>query len=757
MKLKLHFFILNLALNSSFLFSQQVEISKELPIIQKKYISENEQSFINKQLKEFHTAKNDTLKIKAILSIIDNSYNEFVWPKYNDFLLSYIRQIDKRKVDPKTKYFLDAKYAECLNNKGYWYGEIGKIEKQIYYYEKSLEICLKINDLYGVGNAYNNIGYVHDKRGTISLALDYYLKSLKIKEEIKDSIGIANTYINLGFNYLKVDDYKNALAFFTKSYEIREKIKDFNGLANSCNQIASVHQKLGRNELDENKRNLHLTKSYELFNKALELNQQVDNLSGVAESYINIGSYFQQKNDLNQALSYYLKSLEIHNTIDDIRGKIETKNKIGNIFLIKGKLVEAEKFGKEAHEMAMSIGFPQDINESSKLLYHIYKKKSDAKNALFYFENHILMRDSIRNDDIKSKNLEMNINYEYQKNKSEDSIKNLQAQEIKDAQITAQKSQLKQKRTLNISLIGGLSLLFILSYVIFSKYKNSQKQNAIINQQKSEVEAQKVLIEDQHYLLEEKNKEITDSIKYAERIQGAILTPDLKWNSILPQSFVLNKPKDILSGDFYWIADTETHIFVAAADCTGHGVPGALISIVNFNLLNKAVLERGIRSTSEILDAVNVWLTESLNQTKEHSTIKDGMDISLISINKQNGQIAFTGANNPLYLFSGDEMIEIKGDKFPVGAFIDEEIRHFTTQEINPKFGDTIYLFSDGFADQFGGPNEKKYKYKTFKELLFRAKELPIIEQKEFLYQEFRAWQGKIEQTDDVLVIGIKI
>jgi serine phosphatase RsbU (regulator of sigma subunit) len=460
--------------------------------------------------------------------------------------------------------------------------------------------------------------------------------------------------------------------------------------------------------------------------------------------YNGIAVCYKKTGKLEKAIEYYEKAKNaVHKYApNDISSIAVVQNNIGLVQISMGHYLSAIINFSEALEIFKKIEDQISITEVYYNLAESYKLNGQPLKSNEYLSKYVDLKDSIFDAESKEIVNELSIKYETEKKEQENKILS---------------KENENKQLVIYFSTGGIAMVLLILLIILRNNRIKQRINQQLKEKNKLIEEQKEIVEEQHNLLEEKNKEITDSIKYAERIQGAILPPEQKWNYILPSSFVLNKPKDILSGDFYWVADTETHIFVAAADCTGHGVPGALISIVNFNLLNKAVLEKSLTCTAEILDTVNIWLTESLNQDKENSTIKDGMDISLISINKQNGKIEFTGANNPLYLFSGDEMIEIKGDKFPVGAFIDEEIRHFTTQEINPKFGDTIYLFSDGFADQFGGPNGKKYKYKTFKELLFRAKELPIIEQKEFLYQEFKSWKGKIEQTDDVLVIGLKI
>jgi len=277
-----------------------------------------------------------------------------------------------------------------------------------------------------------------------------------------------------------------------------------------------------------------------------------------------------------------------------------------------------------------------------------------------------------------------------------------------------------------------------------------RKANLLLEEKNTIINHQKEIVEEQH-------QEITDSIKYAHRIQGAILPPRNLWQKILPDSFILHIPKDILSGDFYWIEETKDYIYIAAADCTGHGVPGALISIVNYNLLNKAVLEQNLVHPAEILDAVNVWLTESLHQTYRESAVKDGMDISLIAIHKHSNDVLFAGANNPVYIISKGELKQIKADKFPVGAFIEDKIQKFSPKNFKAYKGDVIYLFSDGFADQFGGDTGKKYKYAPFQQKLIAVSEKGLAEQRTAMKNEFYFWKGEHEQVDDVLLIGIKI
>jgi len=259
-------------------------------------------------------------------------------------------------------------------------------------------------------------------------------------------------------------------------------------------------------------------------------------------------------------------------------------------------------------------------------------------------------------------------------------------------------------------------------------------------------------------LLIQKNKDITDSITYAKKIQEAILPSEKQVALLLPQSFVIYKPKDIVSGDFYWATQWENKILFATADCTGHGVPGAFMSIVGQNLLNQAINEYGLTKPNLILNSLNKGISHTLNQNKDTIEIKDGMDISLCCWDIKSMVLEFAGAYNPLWIVRNNEIIVIEGDKFPVGSFVDDRPLNFTNNEILLLKGDIIYIFTDGYADQFGGPNGKKFKQKQLKKLLLQIHREPLSLQREILEKCIEDWKGvKEEQLDDILFMGISV
>jgi serine phosphatase RsbU (regulator of sigma subunit) len=284
--------------------------------------------------------------------------------------------------------------------------------------------------------------------------------------------------------------------------------------------------------------------------------------------------------------------------------------------------------------------------------------------------------------------------------------------------------------------------IFFIAFM-YRRIRNSRQQ---LREKNREIEAQK-------HIIEEHRKEIIDSINYAKRIQDAILNQSDHVNESLTGTFILYKPKDIVAGDFYWIGKTGNTFLIAAADCTGHGVPGAMVSVICNNALNRAVKEFQLVNTGAILDKTTDLVLETFEKSSHE--VKDGMDISLLSIDPVNKKICWSGANNPLWYFDGTEMKEITADKQPVGKSF--ERKRFTTHEIEHKPGATFYLFTDGYADQFGGPKGKKLMYKRFREILITSLHEGMDIQKQKLNDAFEKWKAKSEQVDDVCVIGIRI
>ncbi len=302
---------------------------------------------------------------------------------------------------------------------------------------------------------------------------------------------------------------------------------------------------------------------------------------------------------------------------------------------------------------------------------------------------------------------------------------------------------------LNLLITASLISFLVLSNRL-NAHDNLRIKNEMLNDAYRTINSQKLIVE-------EKNKDITDSINYAKRIQNAILPSEEKIKSLLPESFVLFLPKDIVSGDFYWCEQWGDETLIAAVDCTGHGVPGAFMSIVGFNILNQCVHEHALTKPAVILNSLNRSIAKIIKQKNSTDSVKDGMDISLCSVNFKNKTLEYSGAYNPLWRIRNGELLEIKADKIPIGASPDNNFKPFSSHEIDLLPGDTFYIFSDGYADQFGGPDGKKFKYKKLQQLLLSMQSCTMQEQVRLLDKTINDWKGGLEQIDDVLVIGFRV
>jgi serine phosphatase RsbU (regulator of sigma subunit) len=288
----------------------------------------------------------------------------------------------------------------------------------------------------------------------------------------------------------------------------------------------------------------------------------------------------------------------------------------------------------------------------------------------------------------------------------------------------------------------------LIALIIYRNYSSIRKAHGVISLQKTEIEKQKEIVE-------EKQKEILDSIHYAKRIQSALLTSQNYFKKYTADFFVLYKPKDIVSGDFYWALHHKGKFFLATADCTGHGVPGAFMSLLNISFFNETVIEKKITQPDAVLNEMREAIIRTLNP-EGNEQAKDGMDCVLYAIDAKNKEMEYAAANNSFYIARKGELITCPADKMPVGAY-SENAKPFTLRKQALEEGDIIYSFTDGYADQFGGPKGKKFKYKQLEELLRKIAAKPMQEQKNILEQTIDEWKKGFEQVDDILVIGIKV
>ncbi len=618
----------------------------------------------------------------------------------------------------------DTNLVNIYHDLSYHYYQNGLYEETINNCQKTISLSKKLNYKLGVFKGMYLLSMVYSLKEDYNNAIIYAQNCIKIAEERKSVNLMASVSNQIGNIFIKQKNPKKAIIYYKKSIELAKTIMAYDVLDASYSNLGGLYQDDG-----------NLDSSLYFYNQSLNLSIKLNDSVAIADSYTNIGTIYYNKKDYVKAEKYFKDALTIYLKYNTQYQLAISYINIASVYDAQYKYTEGEELYIKAIEISKQLKSKSLLSSAYEALASNYYNNHNYQEAYNAYAVSKSYSDSAYTEEMSLQTSELQTKYETEKKEQENQVLTLGN---------------KNKQLIIYFVLGGCALLLALVFFIFKGYKNKQKANKLLEEKNEIIHHQKAIVEEQH-------QDITDSIKYAQRIQGAILPPKNMWQKILPNSFVLYMPKDILSGDFYWIEETKDYIYVAAADCTGHGVPGALISIVNFNLLNKAVLEKNLVTPSDILDTVNLLLTESLHQTIGESAVRDGMDVALIAINKHSNEVLFAGANNPIYIVSHDELKQIKGDKFPVGAFVEDQIQKFTTKRFTVEKGDTIYLFSDGFADQFGGEKGKKYKYSPFQERLKVINDLPLTEQSDTMKNEFLKWKGAHEQVDDVLLIGIKI
>lgn len=626
--------------------------------------------------------------------------------------------------------------ASALINQGKAYYNKGGNLTAIELETRSLIISESIKDKKAMGNTLCNMGNVFLEMGNYSDAVDKYTQSMKLAEEIGNQNLVAANLANIGIICFSQGDYKKAMEYNSKNLAIVEKLGDKYSMSYSYRNIGKVHEVKGE-----------FQKAIYSYTKAYSLSEESQDESGKAYSLNYLGNVYLSMKDYEKAQEYFFRSMAIAEKLNDTYSIVENLDHIGNCYYERGIYPKAIEYCKKALDIASNTELILLKRNASKSLYSIYKKTNNFQQALQMHEYFTNIKDTILSEENRKGVLKKEIQYKYEKQSLADSISYSQKQKLNEIEHSAQLDKEKNQRYI---LYGGLAFALMLGGVSFRGYQRKKRDNNTITTQKKLVEMQKDI-------LEEKQKEIIDSISYAKRIQDAILPPPGLVKKHFPDSFVLYKPKDIVAGDFYWMEKVDDSLIIVAADCTGHGVPGALVSVVCSNALNRAVKEFGLRKTGEILDKVKELVVETFNKSEQE--VKDGMDISIISICYSSSEKTFnaewSGANNPLWIIRKNELTEYKPDKQPIGQYLNAH--PFITHSVKLQKGDSLYLFTDGFQDQFGEASNKKFKSAQMRKMLLSIQDKNMEDQKIFIEQTFNQWKGSFEQVDDVCLIGLRL
>ncbi|HLP11774.1 MAG TPA: tetratricopeptide repeat protein [Flavobacteriales bacterium] len=608
--------------------------------------------------------------------------------------------------------------------------------------EKIIDWCKKNNRSREKGEAYLLLGNNEERQGNYDIALKYYNTSMGIYEAIEDKHGIATNENAIGVIYWYLEYHQKAIDCFEKAAKLNAEIKNKEGLASNVGNLAILYEEMGKYD-----------QAMEAYNRALKIFIELDDKYSIASCYDNIGLLYKTRRDLVNAQEYLMQAMIIRQQLNDDPGICASYINMGELNIVKEQYNDALHWTNMALTYAVKIKSPVDVRYAYYNLSRIYKGMNKADQALYFHEKYAKLKDSISGIDKAKQIAELETKYRTAKREKELVV----IKEAREKEREKHALDKQRQNTIIIILVVSVGFVGIILFLIYRQYNEKKKTNILLERRNAEIEEQKELIEIKSLELFEKNKEITDSIRYARRIQEAILPTESEIKARLKESFIFFRPKDIVSGDFYFFETNGEYTYIAVGDCTGHGVPGAFMSLVSYNLVKHAIFEHGKSLPSDILVQANHDLSVTLRQQHHEHTVNDGMDISLVRIHQKTGKIDYACANHHLYVACDGEVLKYKGTNRPVGAYMNDKGNPFQTFELDAKPGSIIYLLSDGFADQFGGAKGKKFKYKPFEGLLKRISAYDLNQQHDFLKETLDFWMGDLEQNDDICIVGIRV
>ncbi|MFC2087913.1 tetratricopeptide repeat protein, partial [Bacteroidota bacterium] len=624
---------------------------------------------------------------------------------------------------------------KSLNNLGIVYFYLGQYSIASQYIKDQYEYAKENKDTSAIASSLNMLGVFYYYQGTYYRALEYYLEALKISEKLGDQERIARNTLNIANIYKELDSFKEALAYYTKALNIFETLENKPNIATCYSNIGLLYLELTVNKIDSvNKAEDELTKllkvrtidslksgfdtSLSFLYRALQIREELKDTANLGNIYNLIGQSLKYLGRHSASLPRFQKGLEFAEMINDQRLQAEINRQLADLHLELGNYDISLQYFNMAFSYAKELELRDIESEVYKGLSEIYAKRNLYNLAYENYKSFAELKDVILGEETQRIIRDMEAKHKVQE--AENQLM------IQEAENEKQEAVIKQQRTVNIAV--GFGAIFLLAFLVFAFYqirlirkKNVllSAQNIEIQQQKEEIETQRDEIQAQRDLVMKQKEEITDSIHYALRIQRAVLPSAEYSEKVMPENFILFKPRDIVSGDYYWITYKNDKLITVAADCTGHGVPGAFMSMLGVSFLNEIVNRLENPESHIILNQLRNTVKTTLDQRGKEGEAKDGMDIALTILDIKNMKGEYSGAYNPMYIYrkGEEEVIEFKADKMPIGIYHKEK-ESFTKNEFNLKPGDTIYTFSDGYVDQFGGEHGRKFMSKPFKRLL---------------------------------------
>jgi len=621
-------------------------------------------------------------------------------------------------------------------NKAYFYHQVGRAfyeadnyEKAKDYYSKSLEQAKLTLDKSKIAKELSALGNIYRLQDKNTIALNLLFQAVYLYKELGQQKEVAFNLALIGDINRCIDQPQDALKYLNEALALSIKNNFQKEEAFCYSAIGSVYQTLKKYD-----------RGLANYNQGLKIALILKDTSRIVDFLYSTGDLLVEQNRPSEALSYFNRSMEYDKITGDQYNLALCYSGLAEVALKQKDSKKAVEYGLKSYEIGKLLTAPGICSDAVEIIYQAYYVGGDYKNAFNFLKLKTELKDSTTNLIQLKKQTQLEFNFVNAFKEKQDSIVRAEQQQQRDI---IQAAKTRQQEAIVIAGIVAVITSIIIIIVIYRSYQKEKNSKQIINQQKT--------------IVEEKNKEILDSINYAKKIQQAIIPSSLEMTNLFPHNFVMLLPKDIVSGDFYWIGSKLNYVFVAVADCTGHGVPGGFMSMLGTALLNEIVNEKEVYEPADILDLLKFKIIMSLRQSENVNEAKDGMDIALCRIDKTTNELLFAGANNSMHLLRNNKLIELKGDKQPIGISHFNITQQFIQQSISLVKNDLIYLFTDGYPDQFGGEAGKKFKYKQLEQLLLDIHQKDMEVQREILEKVHIDWKGDLGQVDDICIVGIKI
>lgn len=589
--------------------------------------------------------------------------------------------------------------------------------------ERYLTMAEELRDSAAMVEGLQNLGITYYNIGDFEKTIHCFLQALRIEEGRNHIKGVAQAYNNLGVVFEEIGQEEKALNYYQRSLTIKEELKDSVFMANTISNIGYIYLHMGE-----------VREALQYFNQSLTLDKLLNNEEGIIKSLNNIGESYTALNKYDSALYFFNQALA-KNEILSTYEKAQLYNNIANVYLNSQNYRKAIEIYQTALNLGKTVQAVVNIQDSYKGLSDAYSGLRDFERGLQYYKLYTASKDSVLNEDSAIKIARIETDYRIQKREKEIELLKKEA-EIRNL-------NLAKNRAVSYFLMGSLLLFLALVGILYHKYHFKQKANEMLEHQNREIA--------------NKNLNILDSILYAKGIQEAILPDTTVLDKVFKEAFIYCTPRDIVNGDFFWFAGRGNFLVMAAVDCTGHGVPGAFMTVMGNSMLNQIVLEHDIYRPSEILYELNKSVLNTLHQENFNMNKNDGMDIAICLYDTTTGELVFAGAKRPIYYFKDNMFNSIKGSKYSVGGTFNRQQKCFEDHTIQLNTDDTFYLFSDGITDQFGEKLNKKFMNRRWKELLVSIQSLSMEAQSKAIAETMEKWRGNFEQTDDMLVIGVRV